>query len=63
MTKQRKLILTVEKEGRTLWGWIKIGNNFIFDHASTLPILEKRLKKFLKDVVGISNVKFTIKYI
>lgn len=62
MSKQRKLQLVLEKEGNKIWGRVSVDGNLIFDSATTLQGLEKKLKKALKDFEGIEDIQFEYAY-
>ena len=54
MTVQLKL----EKNNGKLWGRILYDDNLIVDSATTLQVLEKQLRKVLKDFHKVDNAKF-----
>ena len=58
MAQQNKIPLILEKENGKLWGRISIGDNLILDSGTNLATLERKLKKALKDFVGIEEVQF-----
>lgn len=62
MSKQQKLQLVLEKEGSKLWGRVSIDGNLIFDSATTLQALERKLKKAIKDFDGLEDVQFEYAY-
>ncbi len=62
MSKQRKLQLILEKEGSKLWGRVSVDGNLVFDSATTLQALEKKLKKTLKDFEGLEEIQFEYAY-
>ncbi len=62
MSKQHKLRLILEKEGSKLWGRVSVGENLVFDSATTLQALEKKLKKALSDFEGLEEVEFEYAY-
>ena len=58
MAKPQKLQLILEKENGKLWGRVSIGDNLIFDSGSNLAMVEKKIRKALKDFEGIDEVQF-----
>jgi hypothetical protein len=62
MSKHKKLQLIVEKEGSRLWGRVSVDGNLIFDSATTLQALERKLIKALADFEGLENVEFDYFY-
>jgi transcriptional regulator with XRE-family HTH domain len=62
MAKKQKLQLILEREGSKLWGRVLINENLIFDSATTLQILEKRIRKSLKDFEGLEEIQFEYAY-
>jgi hypothetical protein len=62
MSKQQKLQLILEKEGSKLWGRVSVDENLVFDSATTLQALEKKLKKALKDFENLEDVQFEYAY-
>lgn len=62
MPKQQKLQLVLEKEGSKLWGRVSVDDNIIFDSATTLQALEKKIKKALHDFEGFNDVQFEYAY-
>ena len=52
----------MEKEGSKLWGRVSIDGNLIFDSATTLQALERKLKKAIKDFDGLEDVQFEYAY-
>ena len=62
MPKQQKLQLVLEKEGSKLWGRVSVGENLVFDSATTLQALEKKLRKALNDFEGLEEIEFEYTY-
>ncbi|MEO6721505.1 MAG: hypothetical protein ABIN67_14145 [Ferruginibacter sp.] len=62
MSNQQKLQLILEKEGSKIWGRVSVDENLVFDSATTLQALEKKLKKTLKDFEGLEEVQFEYAY-
>ena len=62
MTKQKKLQLVLEKEGSKLWGRVSVDGNLVFDSATTLQALEKKLRKALKDFENLEEIEFEYAY-
>lgn len=62
MTKQNKLQLVLEKEGSKLWGRVSVDGNLVFDSATTLQALEKKLRKALKDFENLEETEFEYAY-
>ena len=62
MSKQQKLQLVLEKEGSKLWGRVSIDGNLIFDSATTLQALERKIKKAIKDFDGLEDIQFEYAY-
>ena len=62
MPKQQKLQLVLEKEGSKLWGRVSVGENLVFDSATTLQALEKKLKKALNDFEGLEEIEIEYAY-
>ena len=62
MSKQQKLQLVLEKEGSKLWGRVSVGENLVFDSATTLQALEKKLRKALNDFEGLEEIEFEYTY-
>ncbi len=62
MAKQQKLQLILEKEDAKIWGRISVHDNLIFDSATTLQSLEKKIRKALKEFEGLEDVEFEYAY-
>ncbi len=62
MSKHQKLQLILEKEGSKIWGRVSVDENLVFDSATTLQALEKKLRKALKDFEGMEEVEFEYAY-
>ena len=58
----KKMLLIVEKDKGKLWGRVNYKNNLITDYAASLPALEKKLAKLLKDFHGIQDISFERSY-
>ena len=58
----KKMLLVVEKDKGKLWGRVNYKNNLITDYAASLPALEKKLTKLLKDFHGIQDISFERSY-
>lgn len=58
----KKMLLVVEKDKGKLWGRVNYKNNLITDYAASLPALENKLARLLKDFHGIQNVSFERSY-
>ncbi|GAB2840046.1 hypothetical protein GCM10027043_49200 [Ferruginibacter profundus] len=56
------LHLILEKDGGKLWGRVSYNENLIVDSATTLPNVEKKLRKALKDFHQLEEVKFEYAY-
>ena len=54
--------LILEKDAGKLWGRLLYDENLIVDSATTLPSLEKKLRKALKDFHQVEDVKFEYAY-
>jgi transcriptional regulator with XRE-family HTH domain len=57
-----KLQLILEKEGNKIWGRVSVNDNLIFDSASNLKALEKKIRVALKNSEGLVNVEFEYAY-
>jgi hypothetical protein len=57
-----KLQLILEKEGNKIWGRVSVNDNLIFDSASSLKALEKKIRVALKNSEGLVNVEFEYAY-
>ena len=53
MAKKQILQLVLERQDDKIWGRVTVQDNLIFDSAATLPALEKKLRKALKDFEGV----------
>jgi len=62
MSKQKKLQLILEKEGSKIWGRVSVDENLVFDSATTLQALEKKLRKALKEFEGLNEIEFEYAY-
>jgi DNA-binding transcriptional regulator YdaS (Cro superfamily) len=62
MAKKQRLQLILEKEDGKLWGRVSVDGNLLFDSATSLLALEKKLKKALKDFEGLEDVQFEYAY-
>jgi len=62
MRKLKKIPLILEKDGGKIWGRVTIGDNLIIDNASNISLLEKKLKKVLKNFEHIDDVEFEYSY-
>ena len=62
MRKLKKLPLILEKDRNKIWGRVTVGNHLIVDHANNVTLLEKKLKKALKDFEKIDDVEFEYSY-
>lgn len=54
--------LILEKDAGKLWGRVNYDENLIVDSSSSLPALEKKLRKILKDFHQLEEVKFEYAY-
>ena len=54
--------LILEKEGGKLWGRLTYEENLIADSASSLPLLEKKMRKALKNFHQLEDVSFQYAY-
>ena len=57
-----KIQLTLEKENGSLWGRVSYHKNLIVASATGLPLLEKKLKKVLKDFHELEDISFEYAY-
>jgi DNA-binding protein Fis len=57
-----KIRLILEKEGGSLWGRVSYDKNLIVDSAATLPVLQNKLKKALKEFHNLDGVEFEYQY-
>lgn len=57
-----KLQLIIEKEAGILWGRVSYDKNIIVDSATTLQILERKIKKALNDFHDVVEVEFSYAY-
>ncbi len=57
-----KLQLIIEKDAGTLWGRVSYGSNMIVDSGASMSVLERKLRKALKDCHNLENVEFTYSY-
>lgn len=62
MSKPRKIKLIIEKQNGKLWGRVLIKENLLFDSATSLPLLEKKLLRVVRDFEGWENVQFEYAY-
>ena len=58
----KKMLLIVEKDKGKLWGRVNYKDNLITDFATTMPVLEKKMKKLLSDFHGLKNIAFDRSY-
>jgi hypothetical protein len=61
-SKLQNLQLTLEKTDGKLWGRVTVDGNIVFDSASSVTALKKKLKKALKDFQGLEDVQFDYAY-
>jgi hypothetical protein len=57
-----KIKLILEKESGSLWGRVAYDKNLIVDSAITLPALENKIKKALKEFHNLDSVEFDYQY-
>ena len=57
-----KLLLIVEKSKGKLWGRVTYKDNLITDFASSVDVLEKKMRKLLKDFHHLSDAEFEYSY-
>lgn len=57
-----KAQLIVEKSEGQLWGRVKIRGNLIYDYASSLASLEKKLKELILDFENVEITEFEVSY-
>ncbi|MBL7750862.1 MAG: hypothetical protein JNN29_05735 [Chitinophagaceae bacterium] len=50
--------LILEKEAGKIWGRVTNNENLIFDSASSLPALERKIRRAIKDFEGLEDVHF-----
>lgn len=62
MKKQTKHQLILEKEAGKIWGRVVINDNLIFDSASNLASLERKIRRAIKDFEGLEDVHFEYAY-
>lgn len=62
MRKLKKVPLILEKDSGKIWGRVTIGDNLIIDNARNISLLEKKLKKVLKNFERIDDVEFEYSY-
>lgn len=62
MAKPIKLHLILEKQDEKLWGRVEFNDNLMIDSASSIPALEKKIRKALLDFEGIREVEFEYRY-
>lgn len=62
MAKRKKLLLIIERQGSKIWGRVLVGENLLFDSATTLQALEKKIRKALSDFEHLSDVEFEYAY-
>ena len=58
----KKILLIIEKDKGKLWGRVNYKNNLITDYAASIPALEKKMTKLLKDFHGVEKVSFDRSY-
>ena len=55
----KKIPLIIERgEDAKLWGRINYDDNLVTDYANSIPALERKMKKLLKDFHAVSDVEF-----
>src|SRR6185312_10816761 len=54
--------LTVRMTGGKVWGRVLVEDNRVIDSAASLPSLEKKIRKSLKDFEGLEDVEFEYAY-
>lgn len=57
-----KLLLIIEKSKGKLWGRVNYKDNLITDFASSVDVLEKKMRKLLKDFHRLSDAEFEYSY-
>ena len=58
----KKILLIIEKDRGKLWGRLTYKNNLLTDYAASIPALEKKMAKLLKDFHGIEKISFERSY-
>jgi hypothetical protein len=58
----QKLLLTIERDKGKLWGRVNYKDNLITDYAASMPALEKKMAKLLKDFHGVQHASFDRSY-
>jgi hypothetical protein len=61
---KKPLILIIEKDKNSLWGRLAYEDNLIVDNATTIPALEKKMKKLLKAFHDLEpeTINFDVQY-
>ena len=58
----KKILLIIEKDRGKLWGRLTYKNNLLTDYAASIPALEKKMAKLLKDFHGVEKISFERSY-
>lgn len=61
-TQKANLQLIVEKADGELWGRVKVKGNLIFEQASTLDALKRKMKQLVLDFENVEIEEFKISY-
>ena len=58
----KKIVLIIEKDRGKLWGRLTYKNNLLTDYAASIPALEKKMAKLLKDFHAVEKISFERSY-
>lgn len=59
---KRVKLIVEQGEDSKLWGRMEYEDNLFIDHASNMPVLERKMKKLLESFNGITEVVFDYHY-
>lgn len=59
--KKIKLIIEQGKDNK-LWGRVEYGDDLLSDYASSIPVLERKMKKLLENFHNITDAEFDYHY-
>lgn len=62
MISKYKLTLIIERDNGKCWGRVTVRNNLLIASATSLPALERKMKKLLQETEELDDVEFNYAY-
>jgi hypothetical protein len=62
MSSKNRLTLIIERDNGKCWGRATVKDNLLIVSATSLPTLERKMKKLLQEVEGLNDVQFDYAY-